>query len=378
FTIVFILFEKWISPFIFSSQIENQSLIYILITVLIFVNGMFYFVQNQLRWNLQVRENATANVINSLTTIFTTVVCIVIYDYGVIGVLVGMISGNVVGGIFAYLKSRTFYKLFFEKEFLIKMIKFSLPLVPSSIAVFLNLYLDRLIIKNQLGLGYVGLYAVAYRFASVISLVLIGFQASLTPLIYAEYKKASTPQAIEKLFRVFLFIIIILGSGVSIFSHEILVLFTQPEYFEATLLIGPLTFATILSNIYIFTPGMAIANKTKRILFINFLTVIVNLMLSIALLQIIGVYGVALALFISNLILFMMYMYNSQKFYKIPFQFNRLLATLAIIITCLIMALYLESLIVKIISYLLVNLILMMVLFSRNELKIVLNKAKIL
>src|SRR5690606_17645908 len=130
-------------------------------------------------------------------------------------------------------KSREFYKLIFNVTILKKMLIFSLPLVPSSIAIFFNLYLDRLIIKSQLGLDAVGLYAVAYKFATIINLVIVGFQSSLTPLIYANYDKAETPATLEKIFRVFFFFVLMLGSGISIFSLEILKLFTQPEFFSA-------------------------------------------------------------------------------------------------------------------------------------------------
>ena len=47
-----------------------------------------------------------------------------------------------------------------------------MPLVLSGIGVFIALYIDRIAIKDLLGLEKLGIYGVAYRFAGVAFLVM--------------------------------------------------------------------------------------------------------------------------------------------------------------------------------------------------------------
>lgn len=376
FSIVFYMSESLISPFIFEGNVKDKEIIYKLIVMLLFFNGLFSFLQSQLRWNLQVKENAVGNVLNAITTIGVTLVLVLGLDLGVIGVIIGLISGNIIGSFFAYYCSRNLYRLLFDREILRKLISFSLPLVPSSIAVFFNLYIDRIIIKNHLGLESVGLYAVAYKFASIISLVIVGFQSSLTPLIYANYKNEDTPASIEKIFRIFLFFIMVMGSGITIFSNELLVLFTHENYYSASILIPTLTFATVFSSLYIFTPGMAIMKKTKIILLINIIVVTINVILSLFLVQRFGLYGVSVALLISNFVAFLLYIRFSQRLYRIPFRFKPLIITLLVMITLLIGVLFLEGFVSKVILYLITIAVQMGILFSKSEVKETFNKLR--
>ena len=136
-----------------------------------------------------------------------------------------------------------------------------MPLVLSGIGIFITLYIDRIAIKDLLGLNELGTYGVTYRFAAVAFLVMTGFQKSLSPLVFKHYQEENTPLDISKIFNIFIIFALLMVAGGILFSKELVVLFTTKAYYSSESLIALLVMAILFSNMYIFAPGIGIAKK---------------------------------------------------------------------------------------------------------------------
>ena len=207
------------------------------------------------------------------------------------------------------------------------MLAFSIPLVPSGISVFLSLYIDRLMIKNYLGLEEVGIYGIACRISSIVGLVMAGIQSALTPLIYNHYKNADTPKQIADIFRIFILSALFIFMILSLFSPEIIRLMTTPEYYSADGIVMIMVPAVILSQMYIFAPGIDISKKTYLIFIINFTGALFNIILNFILIPSLGIKGAALAKVAGYGCIFCAYLYFSQSLYKVPHRWMPLIAT---------------------------------------------------
>ncbi len=93
--------------------------------------------------------------------------------------------------------------------------------------------------------------------------------------------------------------------------------------------------AILLSDMYIFAPGIFIAKKTHFQIWINVGRASVNALLNYMLIPILGIKGAGLATMICNLLSFLAYIMICQKYYPIPYQWKRLI-TLTIIAVSLI------------------------------------------
>ena len=113
------------------------------------------------------------------------------------------------------------YGIVFSYTKLKEMIAFSFPLVFSGIGIFIGANIDRMAIKNFIGLDELGIYGVAYRIASISSLVIVGFQQALTPLVYKHYLESDTHVNISKIFNIFCLLMICIVTGSILFSKEI-------------------------------------------------------------------------------------------------------------------------------------------------------------
>jgi O-antigen/teichoic acid export membrane protein len=297
--------------------------------VYIWVNGVFYLVQNQFRWELRSKNYAVVSLLMSLVTAGLSVW----FTYGMGWGLTGLLLAMVVGTFFATMLGLWWLKTSFRFRFdfirLSEMLRFSTPLVFSGVAVWISLYIDRIMINHFLSIDEVGLYGVGYRIASIAGLAMIGFQGALTPLVYANYKKPETPSHLAMIFRFFLIFALLLFLVLSLFSKEILYLFTTEAFFGASVVIIYLVPAILLSNMYIFAPGIAIVRKTQYILWINLIGALINIALNYILIPYLGIVGAAMATLLSYLGIFATYMVLNQKLYYVPHRwFNILIVTM--------------------------------------------------
>ncbi|MEP1001676.1 flippase [Leptolyngbya sp. SLC-A1] len=299
-------------------------------TVYIVLNGIFYLIQNQFRWELRSKHYG----IVSLSVAFSTAVAALVFIYrlrwGLEGLLLGQVFGALVGVIYGLWHLRKSFRFHFNVARLREMLAFSFPLVPSGIAVFISTYIDRLMINYFLSVEDVGIYGLGFRLASIIGLVIVGFQGALTPLIYSHHRKIDTPHQLAQIFRIFLAFALFFYLALALFSRNILLIFSPPEYYGAAEIVPFLGLAILLMNMYIFAPGISITKKTHIILWINIMGAILNSFLNWFLIPLLGIFGAALATCIGSACVFIFYMLFSQKLYFVPHKFLKLVFAAAL------------------------------------------------
>jgi O-antigen/teichoic acid export membrane protein len=328
---VFMFILCWTAAYFFAAPLcgwilgsGSLKIVFMTATTAICLQGIYIFMRNQLRWQLQSKYFGITSILYTLVSAGTTVFLITVMRTGVIGFFYGIIAGSLAGCAAAWLFVRSSYRITFYWEKCREMLRFSIPLVPSSVAVFFSSYMDRIAIKKLMTLEDLGIYGIAFRFASSVGLLLIGFQASLMPLVYKNYKNASTPGEIAKIYSYFLALMLPLILGLSLFSPELIRIFTTSGFYTAAPIIFPLALAISLTSMYIFVPGLGIDKKTKLIAGINIISSLTNLGLNFLLIPIFGLMGAASATLFSAFLAFLLYILLSQKYYPVPHPWPRI------------------------------------------------------
>jgi O-antigen/teichoic acid export membrane protein len=316
FAVLAVLFSGPLTRLLLDSG--NWEWIFQVAVIAMAVNGISFFLQNQLRWLLKPTAYAVSSIVYAVTATGIAIFLIAALNWGVIGVFYGQIIGAVVSGLIAYLAARDMFAMTFDTGRCREMLSFSIPLVPSSISVLAANYVDRIAIKSFMTLADVGIYGVGFRFASVVNLLMVGFYSALTPLVYQNYRDTSTPGNLERIFRYFLAGTLPLIIAISLFSREIVGLFAAQEYNAAWMVIPILAAASVLSRMYIFAPGLDIAKKTGVIASINIIAALVNIVLNIVMIPFLGLVGSALATMAGFCVMFSAYLIAGQKHYPVP------------------------------------------------------------
>ena len=303
----------------------------------IWVGGIVYLAQDQLRWRARPRAYALVAVTTATVTAAATVVLVFGLGVGVIGVLISQLLAALVAALVVFGLSRHAYALRFDRRKLDAMLVFSLPLVPASIGVFLNGFADRIVLQHSRSLADVGVYGVAFRIATVVTLLLAGFQGATTPLILARHREPTTPAEIARIFRLFCAAALSVFLVVSLFADTEVRALASASYARADVLVPYLFMSALLFGVYIFAPGLTIANRTRLFALISVSAGLSNLVLALLLVPPFGILGAGVATAASSAWFFVLLMAYSQRHYPVAHDWPRLACALAVAIGLLVL-----------------------------------------
>jgi len=328
FTVVAVAFASPLAALLLDSA-ERRDLILVALPLVV-GSGVFYLLQSQLRFELRPTQFAISGIVYSGTGIAASVLLVAGLRIGVAGVFLGQAIGALVGIAVAGAWARHTYRLAVDFGTLREMVRFSLPLVPSSVGVMIALYVDRIAIKELLTLHDLGLFGIGYRMASVVMLLMIGFQGALTPLIYAHYRDPKTPGELARIFSFFITVALGVCLVLAVFAGEIVRLAAPPVYWDGAAVVPLLAPALLLSSMYVFTPGLAIAKRTGVISAISLLGAGLSTGLSFTLVPLLGIRGAAASTLVGAATVFALSMIASQRHYPVPHPWGRIaIASLA-------------------------------------------------
>jgi O-antigen/teichoic acid export membrane protein len=236
-------------------------------------------------------------------------------NLGLNGVLISGLISTSFSILISFFFQREYYSGIFSPKYAHRILKFSIPLILSAVAVYFSLYLDRIIINKFLGLKDLAVFGVAFRFAALVGLATTGFSSALTPLIYNDPYSKTTKDSIGILFRHFSRASLIFLLFLTLFSSEILIFLTTPEYLEASVLIPIVTCSMIFSSVYVFFPGLTLAKETGKLALINVFSSILNLGLCLLFIEKFGVIGVAFSTLLSSFFGLVINVIYSNRYY---------------------------------------------------------------
>ncbi len=296
----------------------------------ILAQGLLMLVQAQLRWQFRPRAYVACSLINTLVTVGASAALVFAAHLGVEGALLGQAIGSTAALAYALPAARNALRLTFDTDKLREMLTYSAPLIPSSIGVFLNMYADRLVIQHARSLADVGVYGVGYRLATIVSLVLTGFQGAAIPLILARKDEESAPRELADAFRIFAAVAASFFIVLSVMSPPALRLLTGGRYQRSAEVVPFLVVSILFGSMYIFAPGLMIAKRTKHSAVIAAASGLANLALALALVPPFGIVGAGVATATSSVVWFVALMRASQRHYEVPHEWTGLLAGAAV------------------------------------------------
>lgn len=279
-----------------------------------------------LRANKKSLTFIIVSAVSLLSHILLNVYFIVFLKKGVLGIFISTLISSIL--MFGYLtlpiivKSRLRFSLSRLKE----MLRFGLPMIPSSLGAFIVHSSDRFFIKAFCSIADAGLYSLGYRFGILPgTFVSQPFNQVWMPRRLEVYKEPNAEQVFGKIFTYFLFLIVFAGMGISVLTQEVLKIISAPAFWGAYRIVPIIVLANIVFTMhYHFNMGIVISKKTRYFALINFSNGILVLGLNTVLIKYYGIYGAAYATLIAFIYKVALTYYFSNRLYKIHFETMRI------------------------------------------------------
>lgn len=247
---------------------------------------------------------------------------------GVVGIILSQMIGNILLTIITLPFLVKNMALKFETSELKPMLKYSVPLVFSTISMMLLTMGDRFLIKYYLNYSEVGIYSLGYKLASVMNVLVIqSFQTGFLPIAYKNYDKPDAQRFFSKTLTYYSFILVICGLGLSLYAEEVIFLFSRNEDFNIAYTVVPfIALAFVFKGIqYVYSLGLHFVKKTKYNASIVLVAAIINIGLNIVLIPSYGIYGASIATIITWVLMSTAFYKFSYRFYKVKYEMKKIL-----------------------------------------------------
>lgn len=199
-------------------------------------------------------------------------------------------------------------------------------LVPGSMAAWVLMYQDRLFLVRYVSLEQIGVYAIAVRLASVLSLLVEPFKAAWGPLALSIQQQHTAPQSYTRVFLYYCVGGLGLALALSLLAPEILFIVTTPAYIGASAYVWLLTLMSLTSGLQtIMAVGLYIAKQVGHLGWTVVVAAGLNTVLNLLLIPHLGVMGAVIATAIGYLAAPLLTAVVAQRWHPLPYQWGKAL-----------------------------------------------------
>jgi O-antigen/teichoic acid export membrane protein len=247
---------------------------------------------------------------------------VVVLGMGAAGYLLAILVAQVISSAVGLWILRNEFLFKFHMHFLKAAMKYSMPLIPHSVASQAAGYADRIILNKFLNTGMAGIYHLGYVLSMPIEVLTFSINRAYTPLFFKQVqeKKEDLSEVIDVALVVTL-IYLFFSTALALFSYEIVSWFFSENFLSAYNVIPFISFSFANTGFYYLFSTVLFYDKTLT-KFVPVSTVIAGITiitLDLILVPEIGFLGAGIAVYSGQLTLaFLAYYFSRNKLLHWP------------------------------------------------------------
>lgn len=357
-------------------EVRSLSIYFYIYLITFGISQMFLII---LKGEEKLKLFSLGNFIYALFVSLFNILFLVLLKRGMRGYFEAYIVANIIVIVYSFF-SGEMYKLHknfsFDKKLFVKMIKYSIILIPTSFMWWIMNFLDRIMITKYINLSANGLYAVSYKIPTILSVLSSIFTQAWLFSAVKEKESLDNKSYTNTVFRLLSFTTFLISGILLLLLKPIFHVFIADNYYIAWKYVPPLMIGYIFMTLGTFISTSYNVNKdSKGYLFSALSGAVINVLLNLILIPYFGVYGAAFATMISYITVFIYRVFDTRKYIRIDINKKFILSTFLLIIIAIL--LYIQNGYVIIFQILL--LLLLLVIYKEDLLSILTSiKKKIL
>lgn len=336
-----------VSIFLDVPNLYTHLIVYMIIILLLDTIALIPF--SGLRLERKAKKFAIIKTLNILINITLNLVLILKYKMGIEAIFIS----NIIASAFSLLAliPEIIRRIKPKINFILlkKLLKFGLPYLPASLAAMMVQMIDVPILREMTNDSTVGIYRANYKMGIFMLLFVSMFQYAWQPFFLNNAKEKNAKEIFSKVLTLFVLTSSIIWIFVTLFIDNLAMI----EFFKGKTIIGKnylvgiyivpiILFAYMFHGMYVnFTAGLYIEEKTNYFPAITSVGALVNIASNFLLIPIYGIMGAAISTLASYLIMALSIFLVTNKFYKIKYEFNRIIPNLLLVLVTIIIYYYL-------------------------------------
>lgn len=300
---------------IFNSKNALLILFFIIATIL---NNTWQQIARALNYNITY---AVSGVLFSIILMVSSVLLILFFHMGIEALLISYSVSPLIAFIYIECKVNTFKRIkyfYIDINVIRKMLKYSLPLLPTDINWWVMSTVNKYIILFFLGVDSNGILTVASKFPSLMSMLNNLFNTAWTESAIIEYESIDKDKFYTNIFNKYLriqFTILLLLLPV---IKYIMLFIVDSSFYSAWIYVPYLLLGTVFASFANFYgTGYLSSKDTKGTFSTTIIATVVNIFLNLVLIKVLGLLSATIANCVSYFILWIIRIYHLRKYFKI-------------------------------------------------------------
>jgi len=297
--------------------------------VLLWVSVNYAQMTNMFRAEQRSVAFTIATLLNIGITVPLTVILVVVYKQGPLGIIVGNLSGTLVVFIALLGYRREQLGLQFDRKLLRAMNRFGFPLMGAALATWVLNFGDRLMLAKLLhgtyALDQLGQYSLAIKISSAMVLLFTAFQVAWPAFAYSIEDEGEAKRTYSFVLTYLMFIAAWAAVGLSLFAPWIVRLLARnPHYWPAAEAIPALAYASVFfAGFIVVTIATGRARRTQFNWVATTAGAALNFGLNLWLIPAYGMLGAAYATLAGYILIMVLRTWNAQQVYPVRYQWRR-------------------------------------------------------
>ncbi len=318
----FLLFLCFI-PLMLQIKIINQYTL--LLYIYVFV-GCFRLLCTDFVRALYARLYAFDGVLCTILVILFNILFLMVFKMGITGYVLATICSDLCSVLFLTMIAGLHRFVDFSRvkvNVIFPMLRYALPLIPANIFWWVTHVSDRYMVTYMIDESANGMYALAYKIPTMISIVSTIFMEAWQLSAVVEKNDPNLPKFFTDVFSSFQSLLFFGGSGCIMLCKVMIYLLStgKPNFYIAWKYVPILIMATCFSCFVTFIGTVYVVEKKSITSFwTTFLGAVSNVLLNLWLVPLLGVNGAALATMFSYMIVYIVRAFSTKRI--IPMKFK--------------------------------------------------------
>ena len=340
-TIIAILI--YIMYFIFQEPLNkmlgfNTKMMTLMFIMCILINGCTLMVAN---WNFCNKAKYTFlyNLfVSPVSQILSIILVLILPSEKYLGRIIGVDFFNITLGIICGIVIIKKGKRAVEKKYIKESLQISLPMIPHLLSQIFLSSCDLLMIKSIVGESSAGIYSVAYTISNILYTISLQIFKPWSPWVYRRIENKET-DSIKENSKLIIHIVWIFCIGIFTISPELIKIFINSEYGEASLIVPPICLGIFFQMMYTFFYDIEYYHKkNKQIAMFSVITAIINIVLNYIAIHIWGYQAAAYTTIVSYMILCILHYFGMRKIDKTQYYDLKTLLVLSSVLILITLA----------------------------------------
>ena len=289
-----------------------------------------------------VRLFALDGILRTVLTILLNILLLAVFPMGAAGYVLANVLADGIAAVFVFSAAKEWRYLrlsSLSRSEAGRMLRYSAPLVPSTLCSWIINISDRYLIALLIGSAATGIYAVSNKVPNILMNVAGIFTSAWQLSALAVQPKAEKERFFSNVYAVYSAIAFVTASGVILTARLSTRLLAAPEYYEAWRYVPVLTLATTFACLGSFLSSIyMVEQRSTATLVTTMLGAACNLAGNFFLIPLWGSMGAAVSTLFSYILIFTVRALHTRSMLRIHWALHRLLpCVLLLCIQCVLM-----------------------------------------